>query len=96
MEKTIQEKLDGYVKLLGDIRSKVGDERTAVSLLQEMGKDQRMDRMSEEREMRNSQPATEKQKKFMDKLGISYPKKLTKQEASVLIDEELSRNGNGE
>ena len=96
MEKTIQEKLDGYVKLLGDIRSKVGDERTAVSLLQEIGKDQRMDRMSEEREMRNSQPATAKQKKFMDKLGISYPKNVTKQEASVLIDEELSRNGNGE
>jgi len=96
MEKTIQEKLDGYVKLLGDIRSKVGDERTAVSLLQEMGKDQRMDRMSEEREMRNNKPATVKQKRFMDSLGIRYPKNVTKQEASVLIDEELNRNGNGE
>jgi hypothetical protein len=96
MEKTIQEKLEGYVKLLGDIRSKVDDERTAVSLLQEIGKDHRMDRMSEERELRNNKPATMKQKRFMDDLGIKYPKNVTKQEASILIDEELSKNGNGE
>ena len=36
------------------------------------------------------------QKKFMKKLEINFPKAVTKQEASALIDEELSKNGNGE
>ncbi len=32
-------------------------------------------------------------KKFMKKLGIDFPETVTKQEASLLIDEELGKNG---
>jgi hypothetical protein len=93
MDKNIQVKLNSYLGLLDEIKSKISDDRTAVSLLQEISKDRRMDEIREERESRNREPATEKQKKFMESLGIKYPKNVTKQEASVLIDEELGKNG---
>ena len=41
-------------------------------------------------------PATEKQKKFMDQLGIKFPKDISKKEASVLIEDELNNNGSAE
>ena len=93
MDQDIQAKLDNYMELLEEIRQKTDDERTAVSLLQEVSKDRRMEAIREEREAKNNVPATEKQKKFMKKLGIEFPETVTKQEASVLIDEELGRNG---
>jgi hypothetical protein len=49
--------------------------------------------MRQEKEAKNSVPATDRQKKFMKKLGIDFPETVTKQEASLLIDEELGRNG---
>jgi len=52
-----------------------------------------MERIKQEREISNDDPATDKQRKFMKKLGIDFPETLTKQEASSLIDEELSKNG---
>jgi hypothetical protein len=93
MDQDIQAKLDSYMELLEEIRQKTDDERTAVSLLQEVSKDRRMEAIRDEREAKNNVPATEKQKKFMKKLGIEFPDTVTKQEASVLIDEELGRNG---
>jgi len=93
MEKNIQTKLDGYLQLFDGIRARVDDERTALALLQEISKDRRMEEIREERGNQRQKPATEKQKRFMEKLGIKYPKNVTKQEASVLIDEELAKNG---
>lgn len=93
MEQIIQAKLDSYMELLEQIKQKTDDERTAVSLLQEVSKDRRMEAIRDEREAKNSMPATEKQKKFMKKLGIDFPDTVTKQEASMLIDEELGKNG---
>ena len=93
MDQDIQAKLDSYMELLEKIKQKTDDERTAVSLLQEVSKDRRMDAIRDEREAKNNVPATEKQKKFMKKLGIEFPETVTKQEASMLIDEELGRNG---
>ena len=58
------------------IKQKTADERTAVALLQEISKDRRMEEMREEREAKNNILATEKQKKFMENLGIKYPKAL--------------------
>ena len=92
MEENIQEKLTSYLELLGEIKDKTEDEGTAVVVLQEISKDRRMDQMRQEKEARNSVPATDKQKRFMKRLGINYPKAITKQEASVLIDEELGKN----
>jgi len=66
--------------------------------LQEVSKDRRSAEIREERETKNSgtqdsQPATEKQKQFMKKLGIEYPADVTKQYASMLIDEKREQNG---
>ena len=93
MNQNIQDRLDTYMEILGEIRKKTDDERTAVSLLQEVSKDRRMEEMRQEKEAKNSVPATDRQKKFMKKLGIDFPETVTKQEASLLIDEELGRNG---
>lgn len=92
MDENIQEKLTSYLELLGEIKGKTEDERTAAVVLQELSKDRRMEEMRQEREEKNSVPATDKQNKFMTRLGIDYPKTVTKQEASQLIDEELGRN----
>ena len=93
MEENIQEKLTSYLELLDEIKDKTEDEGTAVVVLQEISKDRRMEEMRQDREAKNSVPATDKQKRFMKRLGINYPKTITKQEASVLIDEELGKNG---
>ena len=97
MKFDMQSKLDEYMKLLEQIKQKTGDERTAVSLLQEVSKDRRTAEIRAERAATdgetNSVPATEKQKGFMKKLGIKFPETVTKQEASMLIDEELGKNG---
>ena len=98
MKFDMQSKLDEYLRLLEQIKQKTGDERTAVSLLQEVSKDRRSAEIREERETKNSdtnnsEPATEKQKQFMKKLGIKFPATVTKQEASMMIDEERGRNG---
>jgi len=93
MDENTKEKLTSYMELLGEIKEKTEDERTAVSLLQEISKDIRSERIKTEREANNSEPATDKQKKFMKKLGIDFPETVTKQEASLLIDEELGKNG---
>ena len=98
MKFDMQSKLDEYLRLLEQIKQKTGDERTAVSLLQEVSKDRRSAEIREERETKNNgasdnEPATEKQKQFMKKLGIKFPATVTKQEASTLIDEKREQNG---
>jgi len=98
MQFDMQSKLEEYLKLLEQIKQRTTDERTAVSLLQEVSKDRRSAEIREEREARssdtnNSEPATEKQKQYMKKLGIKFPATVTKQEASMLLDEDLGKNG---
>ena len=93
MDPNTKHRLDNYLELLDEISEKTSDEKTALALLQEISKDRRMEQIRDEREGNGLQPATEKQKRFMDDLEIKYPKKVTKQEASVLIDEELQKNG---
>lgn len=98
MQFNMESKLEEYLQLLEQIKQKTTDERTAVSLLQEVSKDRRSAEIREERETKNSdtndsETATEKQKQFMKKLGIKFPATVTKQEASMLIDEERGKNG---
>ena len=92
MEENIHEKLTSYLELLDEIKDKTEDEGTAAVVLQEISKDRRMEEMRQDREAKNSVPATEKQKRFMKKLGVDYPKTITKKEASVLIDEDLGKS----
>ena len=93
MEFNVQSKMDEYLGLLEQIKQKTTDERTAVSILQEISKDRRSVEIREERTAQSTEPATEKQKKFMKKLSIKFPANVTKHEASALIDEELGKNG---
>jgi len=93
MEFNVQSKTDEYLKLLEQIKQKTTDERTAVSILQEISKDRRSVEIREERQAKNAEPATAKQKQFMKKLSIQFPENVTKHEASVLIDDELGKNG---
>jgi hypothetical protein len=91
MENALQPKIDNYLDLLDKIKAKVQDERTAVSLLSEICKDNRMEQMRKEREQQASEPASRKQIQYLKKLGVDiheYPK-LTKEQASKLIDEVL-------
>ena len=74
------------------IKDKTGDERIAMTMMQEISKDRRMDEMREEREIKNGEPVTTKQLKFMKKLGIEAQPGLTKKQASMLIDEELGKD----
>lgn len=96
MDENIQQKLNSYLELLEQINSKIQDEATKIVLLQELSKDRRMEEMKQHLEAKNGEPATEKQKRFMKKLGINFPATVTKKEASMLIGEELGKNGNGE
>ena len=93
MEFNVQSKMDEYLELLEQIKQKTTDERTAVSVLQEISKDRRSVEIREERQAKNAEPATDKQKQFMKKLNIQFPENVTKHEASVLIDDELGKNG---
>ena len=93
MDKETKERLNAYLELLDDIKEKTDDDGTAVALLHEICKDRRMSLIKQEKA---EEFATEKQKKFMEQLSIKYPRDISKKEASVLINEELGRNGNGE
>ncbi len=93
MQFDMQSKLDEYLRLLEQIKQRTTDERTAVSLLQEVSKDRRSLQIQGERTEKDNRPATAKQKDYLRKLGIKFPENLTKAEASALIDEGLAKNG---
>lgn len=89
----MQSKLDEYMRLLEQIKQRTGDSAAVVSVLQELCKDRRAAERQGERSSEPDVPATEKQKSFMKKLGIKFPATVTKQEASMLLDEGLGKNG---
>ncbi len=64
-KKVFEVKVNEFLKLLGDIKSKTTDERTALAILQEVMKDMRAERIHEERTNGHAAdadgPATEKQ-----------------------------------
>ena len=83
--------LDHQLELLKTIKSFVPDEREALVILQEVNKDARMAQIRKEREHEDGEAATNTQKNFLNRLGVEIPEKLTKEEASALIDEELAK-----
>jgi hypothetical protein len=78
MDQSIQGKLDKYLELFQELRQKTGDDAVALRLLQEVSKDRRMEEIREEREIKNSEPATARQLKFMKNLRIEIPPGVTK------------------
>ena len=95
--KNIEERIEECLKLLARIKAKVGDERTALAILQEVKKDMRGQQASEDRRGGNGQPdpapgsveipATASQVNYLKRLGVEVPLHLTKRAASALIDE---------
>ena len=92
MDQNMLGRAEKYLELYETIKAKTnGDDRLALSVLQEVTKDRRMDEMREEREHRNGEPATPKQLQFMKKLGVEAKPGITKREASMRIDEALMK-----
>jgi len=86
-----------YLELYAEILKKIDNESVAVTLLTEISKDRRAEQMKNERQTKNNDTVTFKQKKCMQNLGIEFPDDITRKEASVLIQEEIERlNGSGE
>ena len=91
MDSETQERVDHYIELLDVISEKTQEESTAVAILQEMSKDRRAKQIRHERENRNSNGATGKQKRLMRQLGLDFPEDVTRKEASVMLTEELNK-----
>jgi len=86
----IEDYVEEYKQILGALeRVGVHDPDAARIILQERGRDRRTERIGEEKRASSTgekdEPATEKQKKFMDSLGIDYPADITKSEATRAI-----------
>jgi hypothetical protein len=84
--------MENVLELFDTIKQRVADEHTAVVLLQEVCKDKRTDDISQERHSRADNGATAKQKHLLRRLGVEYPKDVTKEEASALIREHNSKS----
>ncbi|MCC6682817.1 MAG: hypothetical protein IT445_18105 [Phycisphaeraceae bacterium] len=86
----VQTNLDDYLEAYERIRERVKDEHVASMIFQELAKDARTSRINGQRSQpklsSGVQPITEKQKAFLAKLGVRDTEKMSKQEASALLD----------
>ncbi|MBI5872316.1 hypothetical protein HZB88_04505 [archaeon] len=105
--KTIQEIKTDFEQVLSDLSKISGmtpesSIQVATIILQESGKDRRAEIYNSKNNgfnrnynsNNNDKPITEKQKKFMQDLGITVTPNMTSREASRLIDQSRS-NGKG-
>ena len=84
-----------YLKLFEEVKAKVSDDAVAMAIVEQVGKDSRVEKMSGLRSGNvqgrtaevGEQPATEKQLGFLRRLNVDIPAGLSKREASRLIDE---------
>ena len=91
MNQNIQSKLEGYLELFEEIKSRVKDDILARTILGEVSKDRRMEQIREEREMKNGDSATIAQRRLMTELGMEIPPGVTRKEASARLTERLER-----
>jgi hypothetical protein len=92
----IDERVGQYVRLFDNIRAKVGDDQLALALVEQCGKDWRVEQMRgsprRERAANGEAPATPKQLAFLETLNVAnVPRNLSKAEASRMIDEAQAR-----
>ncbi|KXB06615.1 hypothetical protein AKJ51_03380 [candidate division MSBL1 archaeon SCGC-AAA382A20] len=91
----IEKYVDEFSKILKALRGrkwKVDFDEAEVSLaiLREVAKDRRMENIEARRQRSaKGEPATEKQKEYMDDLGILYDEGITKEKASEEIERAL-------
>jgi len=89
----IGEYVNEYEKILKELdRRGMARMELAIVFLQEVAKDKRMEEMKKDRERNDDKPATKKQITYLKNLGVEVPEKLTKKEASRLIDDALDNN----
>jgi hypothetical protein len=82
----IEEYVEEYRQILGALqRAGIYDPDAAKVVLQERGRDRRTREVAEERAGRKGEPATERQKKFLEVRGVAYPRDITKSQASEVI-----------
>lgn len=86
----LQKYVNLYTQILGSLNSVTELEESdrvnaANAILQEVSKDRRMREMSKRKNRKQGEPATEKQKKYLDSLGVAYPSDVSKEKASELI-----------
>ena len=89
MENEIQAKIDWYVDVFRNAKGKVRDENVASVIMNAVGEDVRVGAVKTPR-VENSGGdglATEKQRAFLERLGVTIPPGCSKEEASRLIDE---------
>ena len=93
-----EKKIEEYVKLLGHIQERVGDEKIAARILTELSKDRRMEQIQAERNGNGNGEsgdlASAKQIQYLKALGGTPTASTTRQEASAMIDAFLAANGN--
>jgi len=101
----IQARIDECLAVYERVRDKIGDEASAVAILQEVCKDRRMAEMQADRangyghgngygngqsnQSSGTAAATPAQKRYLKTLGVAIPENLTKKKASELIDDAL-------
>ena len=89
MKIEMENKIEEYANLLVQIKKQIPDSSEAVAVLNQIGKDKRTEltQASQNLNPNSDSPATEKQKKYMDSLGIEYGDDVTKKEASDMIEQ---------
>lgn len=83
----IQNKIEEYASLLTQIKTKISDSAEALIVLDQIGRDKRTELIQGLQSPNSDTPATEKQKKYMDSLGIEYSDDVTKKDASDMIEQ---------
>jgi hypothetical protein len=88
----IEEYVEEYRQILGALqRAGICDPDAARAILQERGRDRRMREVAEGRTGKMGEPATERQKRFLDARGVPYPEDITKTQASEVISKISAR-----
>lgn len=97
MDSEKRRKLKSYVEAVRHLAGKVESQRTAARIVCEVARDLRTEEKKKMKKSRIgvgddlSKQATEKQLAYLEDLGVPVPEGLTKNQASLLIEVELSR-----
>ena len=81
---------NGYVELFEDLKARVGSDDVALAIVEQVGKDSRVERMRSsvvQNGTNGEQPATGKQIAYLKALKVDVSEGLTKSQASELIDQ---------
>ena len=84
------EVFEKYAQLYEQVKSRVGSDEIAAVILDQVGKDGRVERMNgsfDARQSGSGDQMTRKQFGMLKHLGVDIPENCTKQRASELIDE---------